>query len=396
VPVVEPQAEAFTLSDLEGIALRNNPALATAAARVNAARGQWLQAGLFPNPVVGYNSMDVGNEGTAGQQGAMWRQEFVTAGKLRMSRAVANQEIRQAQFLFDAWQLRVLGDVRLRYFDALAAQRRVELTGELARIGDELVASTRRLLENRQVSENNLLQAEIEAEQSQILFDNARNEHLEAWRRLAAVIGLPMLEPTRVAGALDADVPEYPWEECLALLLSESPQLAAAEARIARARFAVARSRREVVPNVDAMVGLAHDNQTGDGVAMVQVGVPLPVFNRNQGNILSAQAELAAAQSDILRLELDLQDRLAMAYRRYANSRQQAERYTQRILPRAQQSLDLVTTAYGKGQVDYLTLITTQRTYLQVNLAALEALRELRQALTLIESQLLSDSLTGQ
>jgi cobalt-zinc-cadmium efflux system outer membrane protein len=387
---------AFTLTDLEGIALRNNPALAAAAARIEAARGGWVQAGLFPNPVVGYNSMDVGNRGTAGQQGALFRQQFITAGKLRLGQAVATQEIRQARFLFAAYELRVLSDVRMRYYDALTAQRRVEISGELARIGDSLVASTRRLFDNRQVSENNLLQAEIEAEQAHILLDNSRNEHLEAWRRLAAVIGMPMLQLAPLIGRLDADPPEYGWEDCLSLTLSQSPQLAAAAARIDRARLAVTRARREAVPNVDAMVSAFHNNNSGSNVASVQIGLPLPIFNRNQGNVQRAEAESAAAQSDLRRLELDLQDRLAAAYRRYANARQQVGRYTERILPKARQSLDLVSGAYDKGQVDYLTLITSQRTFLQVNLAWIEAQRELWLSLTAIEGQLLSDSLADR
>jgi cobalt-zinc-cadmium efflux system outer membrane protein len=97
----------------------------------------------------------------------------------------------------------------------------------------------------------------------------------------------------------------------------------------------------------------------------------------------------------VRRIELELQDRLAQALRRYANAYQQANRYKQEILPRAQQSLDLVTRGYASGQVDFLTLLTSQRTYIRVNLAYLSTLDDLWQAATLIEGQLLSGSLQG-
>jgi cobalt-zinc-cadmium efflux system outer membrane protein len=69
------------------------------------------------------------------------------------------------------------------------------------------------------------------------------------------------------------------------------------------------------------------------------------------------------------------------------------ERYRTQILPRAQQSWDLVARGYREGQVDFLVLLTSQRTYTRVNLTFVEALAELRQAETLIDGMLLSDSL---
>ena len=64
------------------------------------------------------------------------------------------------------------------------------------------------------------------------------------------------------------------------------------------------------------------------------------------------------------------------------------------MVPRARRSLKLVTGGYEKGQVDYLTLLTAQQTYLQVNLSYLDSIRELRAASSVIDGQLLTDSLT--
>ena len=140
---------------------------------------------------------------------------------------------------------------------------------------------------------------------------------------------------------------------------------------------------------------MRHHNVTHYDVANVQVGIPIPIFDRNQGNIRSAEAEWVAACNEVRRLELDLQDQLAVAYRRYANARQQADRYGQRMVPRAARSLKLVTDGYQTGQVQYLTLLTAQQTYLQVNLSYLDSLRELRTSAAIIDGQLLSGSLLG-
>ena len=88
-----------------------------------------------------------------------------------------------------------------------------------------------------------------------------------------------------------------------------------------------------------------------------------------------------------------LQDQLAMAYRRYVNAQQQVKRYRDEIRPRAQKSWDFVQQGFSKGQVGTLDLLISQRTYARVNLMFVEALAELRRAVTLIEGMLLSDRL---
>jgi cobalt-zinc-cadmium efflux system outer membrane protein len=394
LPDPQPFAPApLTLADLETIALQQNPTLSVAAARISGARGRQIQASLYPNPVAGYHATEIGNFGTAAQQGGFVSQRVIMAGKRRLDSDVAEQRVRERRFQYDAQRLRVLSDVRVRFYDALVAQRNVELTTELSHISDDLVATSSRLLAAREVSENNLLQAEIEAEQGHILLDNARNDHIETRRRLAAVIGWPELSTAPLAGDLDAEVPAHEWQDTYGQILAQNPELNAARTRVGRARLALDRASREPIPNVDVSLSVRHHNVTSYDVANVQIGMPIPVFDRNQGNIRAARAQWIAAHGEVERQELKLQDRLAVAFRRYDNARQQAGRYRDRIIPRAQRSLQLVSDGFDKGQVDYLTLITSQRTFIEVSLAHLVAVRELRAAAVLIDSQLLGDSL---
>jgi len=243
-------------------------------------------------------------------------------------------------------------------------------------------------------TENDLLQAQIKADEAHILYDNARNQTVESGRRLAAAIGIPTMQMTPLAGELAGELSTIAWEECYRMVLGCNPELNAANTRMERASIAIQRARREPLPNVDLAVSVRHHNVTQSDVANVQVGVPIPIFNRNQGNIRSAEAAWMAAKNEVKRIELDLHDRLAVAYRRYANAAQQADRYSQRMVPRAKKSLELVTSGYARGQVKYLTLLTAQETYLQVSLAHLDSLRELRASFAVIEGQLLSGSLT--
>ena len=394
---VAPAANMPTLSlaDLEGMALANNPVLARAAARVEAARGQWVQVGLPPNPTAGYSAAEIGDSGRAGQQGGSVGQEVVTGGKLRLNRAVATQEIRVAQQEMYAERYRVLNDVRIGYYAVLIAQRRIEITAELQAIGQRSVGVVEQFVKGQEASRVDLLQARVESNTAKILHENARNDYLGAWRRLAAVLGMPQIAPVPLVGDLQAGLTDLPFEGAMQQLLVQSPELAAARANVNRAAQAVARARAEPYPNVDLQGSVQHDNSTSNDIAGVQIGIPLPILNRNQGGIRRAQAEWAAAQSEVQRLELELHQRLATVYQRYANARQQVETYTREILPDAQSSLELVTNGYRQGEIGYLLLLTSQRTFFQTNLAYLESLGQLRESTVEIDGLLLTGSLDG-
>ena len=388
-----PQPPGRTLADLEGMALANNPTLTRSAARVDAARGQWLQVGMKPNPVIGYMGNQIGDQGRAGQQGGFVQQEIVTAGKLRLNRDVAAQEIRQTEQQFEAQRLRVLNDVKLSFYDVLVAERMLSLTQELLRVGEQGVKAADGLLAAKEVSRVDLLQARVELGSARIVAENTRNRYIAAWRKLAAVLGVPDMAPVPLIGDLNAGLAEIEWSAALQGILTSSPELAAAQAGVWRAQRAIARARVEPRPNIEAMAGAQHDYGSGYDLVNVQVGIPIPFFNRNQGNLRKAVAELAAAQTDVRRLELDLQQRLAAAYERYANARQQVNRYAHDILPDAKASLALVDGGYRQGEFGYLTLLTAQRTFFQTNIAYLESLRQLRESSVTIEGLLLTDSL---
>lgn len=386
-------AVVMSLAELEEMALRCNPTMAQAANHVAAVRGRWIQVGLYPNPRGGYVGAEIGNEGRSGQQGGFVGQEIVTAGKLRLSRSAAEQQIRQAEWEFQAQRNRVLTDVRRNFFEVIVAQRKMELTYQLLHIGEEGVRSTEALLKAKEVALADTLQARIEAETARVLLERAKNQYAAAWRGLAAVVGDANMPPQQLAGDLSDGLRELTWEDAYSSLLNESPQLAAARAGVARAKAILARECAERMPNIDLQAAVQYDNATKYTWGTVQAGIPIPVFNRNQGNIQRAQAELAASQNEVQRVQLELQQRLAAVFEQYKTARFQVEKYGQDILPSAKKSLDLANVGYRQGEYNYLFLLTAQRTYFQTNLTYIDALQELRGAATAIEGNLLNGSL---
>ncbi len=392
--VSQPSAR-LDLMGLEQMALQNNPTLSQAQARVQAARGIWQQVGLYPNPVIGYSAGEIGNDGKGGQQGAFIGQRIVTGGKLRLNRRVAAQEIVRLEQELVAQQFRVLTDVRTSFYEALVAQRAVELAGRLVKIAGQGVEAAEALLNAKEGSRVDLLQARVERNSTAILLANATNRQQGAWRRLVAVAGAPEMAPARLAGNVEEVGPSLLWEDALSHVLSASPELSAASAEVRAAQWAAQRARVEWIPNVGLQATLQHDNASGDDITGVQVSIPIPLFNRNQGNVIAADAQLVAAHRNVDRIRLSLQDRLAGVYRQYATAAQQVDKYRATILPDAKETLELVAAGYQQGEFSYLNLLTAQRTYFQSNLAYLESLFQLKSAQAQIDGLLLNQSLSG-
>ncbi len=107
----------------------------------------------------------------------------------------------------------------------------------------------------------------------------------------------------------------------------------------------------------------------------LQVAIPIPVRNRNQGAIHQALAELRSAEFALQKLELDLQNRLATAFEQFVNAKLQESKYVEKILPQAKESLELNRLAYRENEISFLSLLTAQRTYFEMSLAALDASR---------------------
>lgn len=124
------QSLQYSLSDLQALALQQNPAIAEANNQLAAARGKWVQVGLPPNPTVGYVASEVGNEGRGGQQGAFVGQTFVRGGKLRLNRNIECHEIRRLGDILRATTQRVNTDVSQAYHSLLILQQRIDVLSD--------------------------------------------------------------------------------------------------------------------------------------------------------------------------------------------------------------------------------------------------------------------------
>jgi cobalt-zinc-cadmium efflux system outer membrane protein len=398
-------SKVLTLADLERIALEKNPTLAQAAAAVEAARGRKKQAGLLPNPVIGYSGQQLAFRALAekSEHFAFIEQAIPLGGKLKKGVRVFEQEVKQLEVEAVAQRQRVLNGVRAFYWEAVGAQQLIDLRAELVKIAREAVRTTAELFNVGQADRPDQLEAEIELERAELGLESARNNFNQVWQQLACAVGLPSLEPARLVGDLEAGLPALDEGQLLARLLAESPEIKSAAAQLERARAALADAQSQRAPDLflRGKIGystelletrLGSSRPTGPEMGL-EIGIRLPLLNRNQGNIAAAQAEIARAERELERVRILLRARLARAFRDYSDAATAVRRYKETILPNAQRAYELYLTSFRQMAASYPQVLIAQRTLFQVKEDYLRALVKLRQSATLIEGFLLTGAL---
>jgi cobalt-zinc-cadmium efflux system outer membrane protein len=214
-----------------------------------------------------------------------------------------------------------------------------------------------------------------------------------AWQQLGAFVGNPCLSVSRLLGDLEAPgaVPDF--DTALAHLLEASPEVRVARAEVTRNQIAVQREQAEPIPNLQVRVSNGYDFETRNDVTSVQVGVRLPIFDRNHGNIRSAQAQLAYAQADVGRVELSLRQRLARTYGNYRTALAIVESCRKETLPEAKEAYELYQDSFKRRRAAYSQVLIAQRNYLQISVEYVQALEQLRRSEVAILGLLLVDGL---
>ena len=401
-----PSGSSMTLADLEALALKNNPTVAQAEASVRASEGRRLQAGLFPNPVIGYEGDELAFRafGDKSEHFFFVEQTIPLGGKLRKARRVFEQEAREEEVETSAQRQRVLNAIRVLYYQALGAQQQVDLRAELAKVATEATGTTGDLMNVGQADRPDYIEAQIEAEQVGLDLESARNNLAQVWQMLASVAGVPDMQPVRLTGRLDEGIPPLDRASITTELLLNSPEVRTAKADVDRARAAVVRAKAERTPDMFIRGGIGYSTELLDlpsgGIpartgpeANVQIGFNLPIFNRNQGNIATAEAELAIAEREVDRVGLALRARIARAFSAYDTALSAVRRYREVIVPGAAKAYELYLAKYRQMAASYPQVLIAQRTMFQVRESYVNALVNLRSQTVQIQGFLLAGGL---
>lgn len=374
-------AEPVSLSDALARGRDVSPRIAKAKAELKAAEGRAIQAGVRPNPTLSAeveNFSGTGPYRTFGQTETTVAvsQPFELGGKRRARKAVAAAEREFAQVALRTAEADVGYDIAISFAELRAAEDRAELARqvvaravELARIAETLVDVGRDPPLTKLRAD--ALLAEAEAERLR-----AEAQLLSARQRLALLIGS---EDPELSAAVQ-DLPAPPTLAAGAQSLDE--RLAAAERDAAAARVRLAQA--EGVPDITASGGVRNFRESRDTAFIVGVSIPLPVFNRNRGNIAAAQADGDAAEAQLAQAGLDTHLSRREAELMLAAANERVAALSGAGLFQANEAARLAAIGYQQGKFTLIELIDAQEAQAGANLKRIEAERDRARALAVL------------
>ncbi len=356
-----------SLDDLELLAINNHPEIQQSLADVSAVKGQQYQVTRKFNPVIGYQAQEVGNEGKAGQQGVYVSQTFVTANKLGLNGQIQGHLAQMKSWDWKVKELDIRNKVQQNFYEYQGAVLKLNLANKLLKISEESSGVVQLLLDSGESKKSQKLQADIQVNRSLIVVNNQKQNVKASFTKLIAAVGIPGLENDSVTGSLPKNFPIYNWDELYSNMISSHPSIQSARSQVQSANWAIRRAEVQKIPNIQSQLGLLYDTSTLDTIMGIQVGGALPVHNKNRGNIRSRYADYMKAVQEVERVKLSLKAELANAYQMYETNRLQSDNFKKQILPKAEESLDLITQGFQQGQDPYIQLLIAQRTYFESN-----------------------------
>ena len=330
-----PGGRPYTLADFQRMAAENNPGLRQAASDVEAARGVMIQAGLYPNPNIGYGNNPDNNNTGSGVQGAFVEQLIKTGGKLTIAVAGARMAMIVADLALKQTRYALATTIRGDFYTLLVARETVRVNRGLAHFTDEIFRLQADLLGGGFAASHEPTALRSQAFIVRLAYRQAIANYIYAWKQLVADMGLRQLPLSAVEGQVDRLIPYYDYDEVLAYVLRNHTNVLTARANVDQARYGLKLARVTPVPDVDVTAWLfkEHMIQPFQNYFMVQLGIPFPIWDRNQGNIIAADAALIRAAEGPHAAEVTLTTNLATAYATYKNNLFAMDYYRRNILP---------------------------------------------------------------
>ncbi|MEE8367543.1 MAG: TolC family protein [Thermoanaerobaculia bacterium] len=394
--LVEP-GEELTLARALALALLRSPDLAEYAWGIRAQEARVLQAGLLPNPVLSalVENLGTGRDDITGgiQKTIQLGQLVELGGKRSARRRVAARKLDLAEWAYEIERLNLLSRVSKSFIELLSKQRRVVLTEEIVRLTEKSAAAVSGRVAAGKVSPVEETKANVALSSARIGLDRSRRE-LEASRRaLSESWGNP--DPTfkSAVGDFDSILP-IPALEGLMELFAQNPVLSLSAAEVSFREAAVDLAKASRVPDLTVGAGVRRYEVSGEQTDAIVVGIslPLPLFDRKQGEIPAARSDLKRAAESRRATEVRLRVALAEGYQLLSSAYSEVTALRSTVLPGAQSAFDAVNEGYRLGRFGLLDVLDSQRTLFEARRQYLRAAEDYHKTVVDVE-RLIGDRL---
>lgn len=382
-------SQTLTLGTALQRALNASPRLTAAERDVGIATGQRIQAGALINPELSYeqdNSFGSGiYRGTKSAETTLQiSQLFELFGKRDARIAAGQAGVETAAIQRKAVRLEILSETAIAFLSVLGLQRRIQILDEQVASIDKITPLLQRRVEAGASSPAETGRAEVASALVKADRERVRAALASVRRELAILMGDTVPKFSTVSGKLDA-TGRPPSFQAVVAAIDANPQLVRWTAVYAQRNAELLLARLKPYPDVRFAAGWRHFNETNDDAVRLSISVPIPVFDQNQGNILSAQESLAKTKAE---REANRNTLMVLAGRAY-DSLQGALRelavLRDTALPKSRQAADAIAEGYGQGRFTLLEVLDAQASVAQARLREQEAQQNFHVAVATIE-----------
>lgn len=370
-------------------ALQRAPIIASSKAVLSAAEGNELQAGSFANPEIGFEAENIAGSGdyrgaNAAEYTYSLSQKVELGGKRISRRNLAGAERQAIQKDMQAAKLDLIRDVTIAYGNVLVADEKLKLAVERNNLAADVLAN----VSQRVSAARDPL---IYQSQADIALATARLEHQKcqrdlqlAKRKLASYWGSHSLTDNLESAVLTSSTsPES--LDVYQSRLSNTPNIQRYEDLLLARTNALQLEKSQNIPDPSFSVGVRDFRETGHQAMVAGMSMPIPVFNRNAGNIARASSEVIQAEQNARQARLDAEQALHEAWLDWQTAYAEATELQNSIIPSAQEALKLSRQGYERGRFSFLEILNAQRTLAEAQEQRLNTLqRQLHAKATVI------------
>ena len=376
------QAQPLTLDAALQTAFANNPDLAAAQWEIDIAQGGRQQAGLIPNPVASWDAEDTRRNSRT--TSIKLSQTLELGGKRGARIELATRAQDAAALTLEQRRNVLRAEVIDSYYGALRAQERLDLAQRSMALAERGLEVANGRVSAGKSSPVEAIRAQVQVSEIRLELNRAQIGLSDAYRQLAARTGSAATDFEALA-TQNTFAPALPAAAQLLARLEQTAELRLAELNIVQNEASVGLEKAQRIPDLDVSIGSQYDASVRERVNLLGVSMPIPLFNRNQGNILAASRRTDQARDLRNATELRLRTETRQALDLWQTANTEVRAFNQQILPAAQSAVDSATRGFEMGKFNFLDVLDAQRTLIAARTQYLTATAQATDAWVRIE-----------
>lgn len=375
-------AATLTLDQALQNAFAGNPELAAAQWEIGIAEGDREQAGLMPNPEVSWEAEDTRRDSRTTT--IMLSQPIELGGKRGARIDVASRAQDAAAIELERKRNALRADVIQAFNSAQTAQQRLLLSRQSLQLAEHGLRVAQGRIEAGKSSPVEGTRAQVQLSEVRLELRRAERDQATAYQQLAQVMGAPLPASTRVQAPAQS-MPAVPPPTRLLERLNESAELRLANLQIDQREASLGLEKSQRIPDLTVSVGSQYSEAERERVNVVGLSMPIPLFNRNQGNVLAAARRTDQARDLRNATELRLRTEIQTSLEQWQTANGEVSAFNQTILPAAQSAVDSATRGFEMGKFGFLDVLDAQRTLIAARSQYIQAVSEATDARVRIE-----------